>query len=296
MGKSALLLVGVLALFIFLAVAMTQSLMIVQRIATVSGIVGPVWVKKPAEADFRPLVADTQVLAGTRIRTGPGGEVTLNWVDGTRVRLAPDSELQVRKCSLNTRTQATTTLFDLSAGKIWVRVLQLLGERSKFEIRTPTATAGVRGTVFSVAVDPTGKMEVEVFEGAVAISGAGRNLTANAGESAVVSNSTVATSALSKDDLREWQRMAGVVGPRLDLDSAGPLQVPRDTATVVISGVSEPGARVTVAGEVVALDRKNRFAHEVIVPPNTNEFEVVVRAEDARGGVTTVVQRVHRSK
>ena len=295
MRKSAFLLIGVLALFIFLGIVLMQSLVIVQRIATVSGIVGPVYVKKAADPEFRPLAADTQVLAGTQLRTGPGGEVTLNWVDGTRLRMAPESQLRVRKCSLNTSNRATTSLFDLDVGRIWVRVLELLGERSKFEIRTPTATAGVRGTVFSVQVDETGAMTVQVYEGAVEVAGAGRSLTASEGLSATVTGSSASTRPIPEPDELAFTELAGIIGPRLELEAKGPIEVAPDATTVTIAGVAEPEAKVMVDGEPVELDRRNRFSHELQVPADAADFDVVVTAEDARGGKNVVVQRVVRA-
>jgi hypothetical protein len=43
------------------------------------------------------------------------------------------------------------------------------GTTSRFEIRTPAAVAGVRGTEFIVAVDEAGKSEVHVIEGLVEV-------------------------------------------------------------------------------------------------------------------------------
>ena len=296
MRKSAVLLVGVLVLFIFLAIALMQSLVIVQRIAHVSGIMGSVYLQKAGEADFRPITAETRVLAGTLIKTGPDGQVDLNWVDGSRVRLAPDTRLRVRKCSLNTSTRASTSLFDLDVGRIWIRVLELLGERSKFEIRTPTATAGVRGTVFSVEVDQSGRMDVAVYEGAVAISGGGEELTASAGESASIGGGAAAARSMTPSEREQWQGLAGFVGPRLDMDEAGPVKVAEDATTVTVSGVSEPGAQVTVDGTPVELDRNIRFTFTAPVPADAADLDLVIEARDSRGGVTSMTLPVTRSQ
>ena len=102
MRKSAVLLIVVFAVFMVIGIALVQSLMIVQRIAAISDIAGSVLVQKRGESDFRPIEAKTHVLAGTLVKTGPASGVTLNWVDGSRLRMGPDTQLRVRKCILNT--------------------------------------------------------------------------------------------------------------------------------------------------------------------------------------------------
>ena len=49
------------------------------------------------------------------------------------------------------KTGDKTTLLDLALGKVLVHVEKLQG-KSKFEVRTPTALTGVRGTTFTVEV------------------------------------------------------------------------------------------------------------------------------------------------
>jgi hypothetical protein len=44
-----------------------------------------------------------------------------------------------------------TTILDLAIGKVMVHVEKLKGN-SRFEVRTPTALTGVRGTTFEVTV------------------------------------------------------------------------------------------------------------------------------------------------
>ncbi len=284
MRKSALLLVGVLAIFIFIGVMMMQSLVIVQRIASVSEVAGQVYVKARGDADFKPLGDKQHVLAGYTVRTGPGSGVTLNWVNGSRVRLGPETSVRVRKCTLNTSTRATTSLFDLDVGRIWVRVLTILGGRSKFEIRTPTATAGVRGTVFFVEVDESGVTRVAVHEGEVAIVGqvgaasvgAGQEVTAIGGEPSVTDR---------PQEVLDWEEQTGIIGPRLDLDVGPEVAPPAGADVLTVTGVSEPGATVTINGSRVELDRSNHFTAEVPVDRGDQGI-ILVSASDNRGGTT----------
>ena len=284
MRKSAVLLVGVLGVFIFLGVLMLQSLVIVQRIASVSETAGDVLVKAATDEDFRPLGDTTHVLAGYAVRTGVDSAVTLNWVDGSRVRLGPETSIRVRKCNFNTSSKRSTSLFDLDAGRIWVRVLSALGGKTKFEVRTPTATAGVRGTVFSVSVDGAGQTDVTVYEGEVVVDAEGGTATVAPGQAASVESGN-APVAQQDENAKAWEAQEGIIGPRLDLEVADTVVLPEGAQTVTISGVSEPGATVTINGSAVDLDGKSRFSAEVPLA-GANDGMIVIAASDSRGGQT----------
>lgn len=284
MRKSAVLLIGVLGIFMVLGVLLMQSLVIIQRIASVSEIAGDVYVMARAETDSRPITEDTHVLEGYTVRTGSEGGVTLNWADGSRVRLGPETSIRVRKCSLNTNTKDTTSLFDLDVGRIWVRVLATLGGKTKFEVHTPTATAGVRGTVFYVEVDESGRTEVAVYQGEVEVAGEAGRETVAPGQQATVVGAQPSVSQHSPDAIA-WSDQTGIVGPRLDLDIGEEIVIPAGGAMVAISGVSEPDATVTINGSPVELDRRNRFEAQVPVD-EASEGMIVVSASDWRGAQT----------
>jgi len=293
MRKSALLLVGVLAIFIFLGVLMMQSLVIVQRIASVSGATGDVFVRAATDEDFRPLGDTEHVLAGYMVRTGADGNVTLNWVDGSRIRLAPETSIKVRKCSLNTSTKETTSLFDLDAGRIWVRVLSALGGKTKFEVRTPTATAGVRGTVFSVAVDQAGHTSVAVYEGEVSVDTEDGSGAVASGQQATVEGRGARVEALAQDAI-DWDEQTGIIGPRLELEVGVTVEVPAEAESVTIAGTSEPGATVTINGSPVELDKQHGFSAEIPVD-GVADGMIVVTATDYRGGKTVEAVSIQRA-
>ncbi len=297
MRKAAVLLVTVLVVFIFLGILMIQSLVVVQRIATVSEVVPPVWVKTAASDQFKPLSEGAHVLAGNLVKTGDGGQATLNWVDGSRIRLAPATSLKVLKCSLNKNNGAETSLFHLDVGRVWVRILQALGERSKFEIRTPTATAGVRGTVFSLAVDPKGETHVSVYEGTVTLQAAGKTLKAEAGQDAVVGRQAEPSKrTMSKAEAATWAKQTGIIGPRLHVNSPTTTEVAADAETVTVTGATEPAATVTVNGRPAKLDAENAFHVNLPFAGDQSQLRVVVTARDRRGAETSQEFVLSRTK
>ncbi|MDI6739816.1 MAG: FecR family protein [Candidatus Edwardsbacteria bacterium] len=100
--------------------------------------------------------------AGDSIRTGKDSRAELNFSDGTVVRLGDNTRFFIRENS-------SDRSFQLLWGKFWAKVVKL-AEKSKFEVESPTAVAGVRGTVFKVEVDKDSTSRVAVEEGMVEVT------------------------------------------------------------------------------------------------------------------------------
>jgi hypothetical protein len=293
MRKAAVLLIVVLGVFVIIGAFLMQSMFILQRVAGVSAVQGQVSVKLHDAADFAPLGTRQRVGSGDTIRTGPGSSVDLNWVDGTRIRLASDTTMTVRSCQINQSSGTETSLFDLSIGKIWVRVLKLLSQKSKFEVHTPTATAGVRGTIFSVQVDGSGKTSVSVDEGAVAVSPA-RAGTSTASEVQAKQAFDVGADSNARDmnraELEAWQAANDIKGPLVKLSEPAEGAGCQPGGAVTVAGTVERGAQLAVNGTAVQADRRGRFATQIAIPAEAKAFEVKLVALDARGYSTTVTR------
>lgn len=99
------------------------------------------------------------------------------------VSVEPDTQFAVELSSL--RTEQTGAI-ELLAGSVSVTARRLTG-RSRFEIRTPAAIMGVRGTVFDVTGAPGGELLVTTGEGLVEVTDPnGRSLFASPGEAVEV--------------------------------------------------------------------------------------------------------------
>jgi hypothetical protein len=283
MRRAAVLLIANLAVLICVGAWLAQSLIIMQRIAGVSAVTGRVEISHRGEKTFGPLGTARHVVAGDVLRTSPeGGGLTLSWADGSRVRVAPGSTLQIMKCQFNAARKSETYLFRLDLGQVWVRVLKALTGPSKFEIRTPTATAGVRGTVFSVRVSANGDTDVSVLKGAVSLQSKGGAVTVAERQKARASAAGPGAAApLAAEDAAQWAQVRQVALPRLEVDEPSVERLPDGSRAVVITGRSERGARVTVGGRPVTLDLKAQFRTRL--PESECQSGIRVRAADARG-------------
>jgi len=288
MRKAAVLLLSTAAVMMVVGILVTQSLLVMQRVAAVEDVQGMVWVRQRGHDDFMPLADRPRVAAGDTIRTDGRSRVDLHYVDGTRFRVGPNTRVTVLKSQYNGATGADTQMFKLDLGRVWIRVLKVLSQKSKFEVVTPSATAGVRGTIFSVAVSEDGQTVVSVKEGKVAVrheSASWDVAEGRMGDAGVVQ-------PLNRVEKDLWQENAEVIGPYLLLKQPSPGVSVRVGGSVEVAGVSEPGAAVTVNGQPQTLKLQKRFSTTVTAPDKPGPLQITCEAKDRRGLVTRRVVAV----
>jgi hypothetical protein len=282
MRKAATLLVSLAAIMIVVGGFMTQSLMILQRVAAVDAVEGMVWLQQRGHDAFVPLADRPRVAAGDTIRTDARSRVDLRYVDGTRLRIGPSSRITVLKDQIRRRTQDQTTMFKLDVGRVWIRILKVLSQKSKFEIATPTATAGVRGTIFSVEVTPEGQTRVSVREGKVAVkSGA---TEAQVAEGQMMDDG--GAQAMAEDERALWDDNETVALPHLQVHEPAAALTVAPNETIKVSGVTEPRATVTINGRPQTLRLEKLFATDLQAPAQPGKFEIVIEAKDRRGFIS----------
>lgn len=124
-----------------------------------------------------------EVAAGATVRTGPDGRGLLTYPDGSTTELGPGSELGVETLERSRRGDLVVELRQ-SLGRTWHVVARALSSGSRFVVRTPAATASVRGTTFEVAIAEDGTTTVTAVEGVVRVSSRRAVLEVGAGASA----------------------------------------------------------------------------------------------------------------
>jgi hypothetical protein len=118
-----------------------------------------------------PLAVDGPIDSGDHLVTGPRSAAELLFKDGTVVRLAASSDLEVKDLEVPPSGPSLKARLVLAAGSVWASVIHLTGG-GEFEVATPWAVAGVRGTKFRVDASPAAGA-VEVYRGRVEVASAG---------------------------------------------------------------------------------------------------------------------------
>lgn len=106
------------------------------------------------------------VRQGDQVRTGRDGGVRLLLGGSAVVDLGANTSMVVTRAG----TSSSETKLKVWSGRLWARVSSLFGNDAKFEVESPNAVAGVRGTEFIFDVAPDGSTDITVLGGAVAVT------------------------------------------------------------------------------------------------------------------------------
>jgi hypothetical protein len=122
-----------------------------------------------------PLVVGGTLVEGDRVQTGENGFATLELADGSHLVIPPGASLDLATLRQTALTGATDRVVDLHRGQVNTEVTKATRKDDRFQIRSPSVVAGVRGTSFRVNYDgDKGSTAVEVIEGAVGVDAASR--------------------------------------------------------------------------------------------------------------------------
>ena len=87
------------------------------------------------------------------LKTDQDSRAEILFVDGSRVRVSPNSDLEITEYLYSPEQKKRKSVLSLWAGKARFIVNKLIDfDQKEFEVQTPSGTAGVRGTDFVVEV------------------------------------------------------------------------------------------------------------------------------------------------
>lgn len=189
---------------------------------------------KKAKRILLPAFVRTGLRPGDEVRTHARSRAEVHLGDGTLVRLKEKTIFRLER--LETKKGILTVALRLLKGKILLKVAKL-GSGSRLRVRTPTAIAAVRGTMFVVDAQAA-KTEVRVLEGTVraaAISdpaadvdeSAGKDVSAGQEVAAALGQPLSEPEPMSAEETaREtgWAEEAEIVAPETEAEeeSGGP--------------------------------------------------------------------------
>jgi hypothetical protein len=155
------------------------------RIEPVSGRV--VALRGNVEVDGKRAVMGMLVNAGHTIRTGAVSFLTMELADTSVLTVPSNSRMDVLSLGKILLTGSVERRFLLRGGRVETQVSPLKSRGDSFEIRTPAATASVRGTRYRVTYqDSAAVAGVSVLQGAVAVTGDRRDLLLGAGHGVAI--------------------------------------------------------------------------------------------------------------
>ena len=151
-------------------------------VATVSVAQGIVSVRR-GSGRLPSTAAGTEVLPGDVVETGAQSTLTLRFVDGSSVVVAPQSKVLIENLLVYGKSGITETRLRIDEGGLDSSVKPKTAvSASRYVVTTPVFNLGVRGTEFRARFDPNSKVAFsEVLSGGVAAQGARSEVPIGAG-------------------------------------------------------------------------------------------------------------------
>lgn len=132
-----------------------------------------------------PMAVGEGVVLDHLIETGPRSAARLTIGDHGVIRMGQSTRQRIDRHEVDQATGEERSVFSVLLGKVQVALDSLFG--GELTVETPSASLGVKGTVFRVLVDAVGRTVVAVLEGVVEVTAkAGGTVTLTAGTYTVV--------------------------------------------------------------------------------------------------------------
>ncbi len=136
---------------------------------------GNVNIKSGRDAKVTKAAIGLRVFPTDTIITGKDSRAKILMVDKNEINISPDSEIVLQKYVYDPSNGKKEVLLNVLSGKVRAKVEQKYnGTTAKFQVKTPSAVAGVRGTDFLTSFDSSTKQSsVVTFHGHVEFGQAG---------------------------------------------------------------------------------------------------------------------------
>ncbi len=144
-----------------------------EPVGEVAELVGISSIQRGEPAELIPLRFGDEVFAGDLIRTQSGAKVKLLFNDDSVITVGPTTRLRIDSSVYSPGPSGVrNSVLTVLGGKVRSLVSSWFSsplQDNRFEVRTPTAVAGVRGTEFITSVDNDGRSTVIVLDGIVEV-------------------------------------------------------------------------------------------------------------------------------
>ena len=173
-----------------------------ESIGNFSVVTGTVTIRHAKTHAWVPAKVHMPVYYGDTVRSGIDGTGEIVFNDDSLLKINPNSKLAINTIVSPVEKKNSVLLF---FGRIWSKVSRKAFKRRSYEIQTPTAVCGVRGTDFTTAAYEDGTMLVQVESGLVQVDNESSDtiLSANQGTRIAFTTQAIETQT---DFQPQWQR------------------------------------------------------------------------------------------
>ncbi|MBW1715560.1 MAG: FecR domain-containing protein [Deltaproteobacteria bacterium] len=137
-----------------------------RQLGYVSSRTGDVKVRRAKKTVWTPVELSMPVYFGDHIRTWENSRVTITLVDRSSLEIHSNTHIALNTIVSPVEKKNSVLLF---FGRIWNKVRKTIVQMKGYEVQTPTAVLGVRGTEFDIASYEDGTMIIRVDSGKVTV-------------------------------------------------------------------------------------------------------------------------------
>jgi len=183
---------GFVAVLVFLLTAAPVCAAKKEPLGRVTSLAGGVQVQSEDDAVWRQAALKMIVYFGDSVRTLEDGESIITLSDDSIIKIHPNSHVALNSIVSPVEEKNSILLF---FGRIWNKIAKKALKKKRFEVQTPTAVCGVRGTAFETAAYEDGSVVVLVEEGAVSVDNdvSAQTLAANQGTEVTIETRQIET-------------------------------------------------------------------------------------------------------
>jgi hypothetical protein len=224
-----------------------------------------------------PRLADegTDLAAGDIVRTDQDGEAQVDLFDGSLVRLDTGTELVLSKL---VQEPDRNIAIEVSRGRTWNRVAELVSGADRFTVSLGEATVSVRGTTFITDCRRAPECYVVGIDGTSEVASGGQETNVETGDCILIRRDEAIEDCDEKrlGLIDDWVKENLAEDQQLDLDAinvASPSATPTPSGTprrFVPGPAPRPAAPAATAAPVATTDSTPKpTADPTLVPPTT---------------------------
>jgi len=127
--------------------------------AMLKAMIGTVEYFSKGAAGWQTAAEGLTLSSGDKVKTGADGMVSITFANGGEIFLKPNTEFEITSLSRSEDKSSIDYKLQLNMGKLRAMV-EKLDPNSSFEVKTPTAVAAIRGTVYYLTVREAQESEI----------------------------------------------------------------------------------------------------------------------------------------
>jgi hypothetical protein len=151
--------------------------------ALISSFEGDAQIKKAGTTNWIRAEVKATLEASDSIKSGTNSKVSITFFDGSTIELKSNTQIEVKEL-IKGKTISIRLKQDI--GETFSKVEKLTDAASRYEIETPVAVAGVRGSQMLVKVATNGATVVQNLEGKISVTAQGQEVLIPEGNSSTI--------------------------------------------------------------------------------------------------------------